>query len=247
MHACSPAVLQVGEAFPDPEVDVEILVFDVNETLLDVRALDRSFEEVFGDASSRREWFEMLLQLAFTATLSGAYRDFTALAKSALAMLGAKRGVSIADEKAGELLEGIKNLPPHPDVAPALEMLCDAGFTLTALTQSPAKTLEAQMVNSGLARYFDRLFSVDEVKRYKPDPAPYRMVASAMGCDIGETRLIAAHAWDVEGAMRAGCKAAFVARQGQVLDPQADPPTIIGADLGEVAVEILGCAGAIKV
>ena len=226
---------------------MDILIFDVNETLLDVRALDKGFEELFGDASSRREWFQILLQLAFTATLTGSYRDFTALAKSALAMLAAKRGISIADEKAGELLDGMKNLPPHPDVTPALQMLRDAGFTLTALTQSPVKTLEAQIANSGLAPFFDRLFSVDEVKRYKPDPAPYRMVASRLGCDIGQTRLIAAHAWDVEGAMRAGCKAAFVARQGQVLDPRVDPPTVIGGDLGEVAVEILGCAGAIKV
>ncbi len=226
---------------------MEILIFDVNETLLDVRALDKGFEEVFGDASARQEWFQLLLQRAFTATLTGAYRDFTALAKSALAMLGAKRGIAIADEKADELLEGMKSLPPHPEVPAALQTLCDAGFTLTALTQSPATTLEAQMANSGLTRFFKRLFSADEVKRYKPDPAPYRMVVSTMGCDIGQTRLIAAHAWDVEGAMRAGCKGAFVARKGQVLDPNVDPPAIVGNDLGEVAVEILGCAGAIKV
>lgn len=106
------------------------------------------------------------------------------------------------------------HLPPHPEVAAALQTLGDAGFVLTALTQSPAQTLEAQMANSGPKRYFTHLFSVDQVKRYKPDPAPYRMVVAEMQCETSQTRLVAAHAWDVEGAMRAGCKAAFVARAG---------------------------------
>lgn len=225
---------------------MSILIFDVNETLLDVRVLDTGFQEVFGDARARHEWFQMLLQRAFTATLTGVYRDFTTLAKASLSMLASERGITLDDSKAAELLEPMKSLPPHPEVADALQTLCDAGFTLTALTQSPAKTLEAQMSNSGLKRFFSRLFTVDEVKRYKPDPAPYRMVASEMKCEIGQTRLIAAHAWDVEGAMRAGCKTAFVGRPGQVLDPQVEPPPIIGSDLGEVAIEILGCAGAVK-
>lgn len=225
---------------------MDILIFDVNETLLDVSELDKDFAETFGDEAARREWFQLLLQRAFTSTLTGAYRDFTALAQSALGMLAAKRGISIDEQKARRLLEPMKSLPPHPEVPEALQTLSDAGFTLTALTQSPLPTLETQMSNAGLKKFFKRLFSADTVRRYKPDPAPYRMVAEQMGCDITNTRLIAAHAWDVEGAMRAGCKAAFVARAGQVLDPQMPEPSIAGADLGEVAIEILGCAGAIK-
>lgn len=225
---------------------MDILVFDVNETLLDVRALDKGFEDVFGESSARAEWFEMLLQRAFTATLTGAYRDFGTLAKSAAGMVAAKRGISLDDTKAAALLEPMKSLPPHPEVRSALQTLCDAGFTLTALTQSPAATLDAQMTNSDLKHFFKRLFSVEAVRRYKPDPAPYRMVAQQMGCDIADLRLIAAHGWDVEGAMRAGCKAAFIARPGQVLDPQTEKPGIIGTDLDEVCVELLGTAGAVK-
>lgn len=225
---------------------MDILVFDVNETLLDTGALDKGFVETFGDASARQEWFQLLLQRAFTATLTDSYRDFTSLAISALRMTAAKRGIVLDDTKTRELLEPMKTLPPHPEVPDALQTLCDAGFTLTALTQSPTPTLEAQMVNSGLKRYFKRVFSADQVRRYKPDPAPYRMVAAEMQCDIDQTRLVAAHAWDVEGAMRAGCKAAFVARAGQVLDPDVEKPSIVGADLDEVAVELLGCAGALN-
>jgi 2-haloacid dehalogenase len=56
---------------------------------------------------------------------------------------------------------------------------------------------------------------------------------------VGQVRLVAAHAWDVAGAIRAGCAAAFVARPGMVLNPLFEPPDVIGADLREVADRII--------
>nr|MDQ5818077.1 haloacid dehalogenase type II [Actinomycetota bacterium] len=68
---------------------------------------------------------------------------------------------------------------------------------------------------------------------------PYHMAAEALGVDVGEIRLVAAHAWDVAGALRAGCAAAFVARPWMVLDPLVQRPDVVGADLREVADRIL--------
>ena len=65
------------------------------------------------------------------------------------------------------------------------------------------------------------------------------MAAERLGVAIAEIRLVAAHAWDIAGAARAGCAAAFVARPGKVLDPLVERPEIIGADLAEVATAIL--------
>ena len=59
------------------------------------------------------------------------------------------------------------------------------------------------------------------------------------GVPVGQLRLIAAHAWDVAGAARAGCATAFVARPGKVPDPLVERPEIVGADLTEVADAIL--------
>jgi len=60
-----------------------------------------------------------------------------------------------------------------------------------------------------------------------------------MGVEVDQIRLIAAHAWDIAGALSAGCAAAFVARSGMVLDPLAPRPDIVGADLREIADQIL--------
>jgi len=41
------------------------LVFDVIKTVLDLQALDPTFESVFGDRGVRDQWFQQMLQWAF--------------------------------------------------------------------------------------------------------------------------------------------------------------------------------------
>ena len=216
-----------------------VCVFDVNETLLDLGSLDPYFEDAFGDASVRRAWFLQMLQSAFVATITGAYSDFGALGASALEMISERQGVELSDDERQRILGGMRDLPPHPEVPESLEKLRDAGFRLVTLTNSTQQVAEAQMENSGLKDYFEQNLSADSVSRLKPAPEPYRMAAESVGVGIGETRLVAAHSWDVAGALRAGCAAAFVARPGMVLDPLVERPDVVGADLAEVAERII--------
>ncbi len=65
------------------------------------------------------------------------------------------------------------------------------------------------------------------------------MAAESLGVEVGQVRLVAAHAWDVAGALQAGCAAAFVARPGMVLNPLFEHPDVVGSDLREVAEGIL--------
>ena len=216
-----------------------ICVFDVNETLLDLGALDPHFERIFGDAGVRRAWFGQLLQSALVVTVTDAYSDFGKIGGAALEMTAERQGVILSDEDKRQILGGMRGLPPHPEVAESLSRLRDAGLRLATLTNSTQQVAEAQMDNSGLRGYFEQLLSADAVRRLKPAPEPYHMAAEALGVDVGEIRLVAAHAWDVAGALRAGCAAAFVARPWMVLDPLVQRPDVVGADLREVADRIL--------
>jgi 2-haloacid dehalogenase len=65
------------------------------------------------------------------------------------------------------------------------------------------------------------------------------LAADSLGVEIGQIRLVAAHAWDIAGALQAGCAAAFVARPGMVLNPLVKRPDVVGNDLREVADQIL--------
>jgi 2-haloacid dehalogenase len=216
-----------------------VCVFDVNETLLDLRALDPHFQRVFGDAGLRQQWFAQFIHNAFVVTITERYQPFGAIGAAALDMIAARRGVTLAPADRTAILSEIKTLPPHPEARAALERLRGAGFRLASLTNSTAEVAVAQLTHAGLADLFERILSADEVRRLKPAPEPYRYAAKAMGVEVGQIRLIAAHAWDIAGALSAGCAAAFVARPGMVLDPLAQRPDIVGVDLREVVDHIL--------
>ena len=221
----------------------QVCVFDVNETLLDMGALDPHFERVFGDASARPVWFDRFLQLWLTEMVTGSYQPFGQIAGLALGMLAGERGVKLSDEDKQAIVGGIASLPPHPEVEEGLRALKDAGFRLATLTNSTQKISDAQIQNSGLGELFEQSLSADTVGRLKPAPEPYRMASESLGVPIGEIRLVAAHGWDIVGAMRAGCAAAFVARPGKELFPTAPPPDVVGADLREVANGIIAAEG----
>ncbi len=216
-----------------------VCVFDVNETLLDLQALDPHFQRIFGDAAIRQEWFNQVIQSALVATVTNVYADFGKIGGAALDMVAARWGVNLSVEDRTQILDGMRTLPAHPEVAASLTRLQEAGLRLAALTNSTEEVAQAQLTNAGLARYFEQILSADAVQRLKPAAEPYRMAAERLGVEINGIRLIAAHAWDIAGAIRAGCAAAFVARPGKVLDPLVQAPDITGTDLREVAERIL--------
>jgi 2-haloacid dehalogenase len=216
-----------------------VQVFDVNETLLDLAAMDPHFQRIFGDAAVRTAWFNQMIQSALVSTVTGAYSQFGALGMAALEMTAEQAGVELGDSDREAIATQMRQLPAHPEVADALQRLRDAGLRLASLTNSTEQVARAQLEHAGLIDAFDLVLSADTVRRLKPAPEPYRMAAERLGVAIEEVRLIAAHAWDVAGAARAGCATAFVARPGKVIDPLVERPEIIGADLAEVADAIL--------
>ncbi len=119
------------------------LVFDVNETLLDLRALDEPFERVFGDASARTQWFGQLLQSALVATVTDSYTDFGSTALAALQMVAARHGRELTANEVSEILGTIRRLPPHPEVHNALDRLGAGGYRLATLTNSTEEVARA--------------------------------------------------------------------------------------------------------
>lgn len=218
-----------------------VLLFDVNETLLDLSALDSLFAERLGDATLRPLWFAQMLQLSFVGGLTGRYVNFTDAQLAALTMVAARANIVISEADAQTIVDSMSSLPPHPDVPDALNRLKSTGFRMATLTNSVAAVAEAQIRNANLD-VFDRILSADSVSQLKPGPAPYEMAADAFGVPISETCLIAAHPWDISGALAAGCSAAFVARPGAVLSPLGSQPAIIGTNVDEVAGALIAAA-----
>jgi 2-haloacid dehalogenase len=216
-----------------------IIVFDVNETLLDVGALAPQFQRVFGNAGVAQEWFSNVVLYSQVATIAGPYVDFGTIARGALDMTAVAHSVTLAPTDRDGILRGLVSLPVHPDVPDGLQKLRASGFRLVTLTNSAPAAVEQQLKNAGIGEYFERSFSVDAVRKFKPAAEVYRFVATELQVAPPQLRLVAAHAWDVLGAMRAGCAAAFVKRPGKALFPLADTPDIVGPDLRNVADQIV--------
>jgi 2-haloacid dehalogenase len=216
-----------------------VIAFDVNETLLDLRALDPAFEQLLGASALRAQWFAQMLQLSFVGGLTGAYVDFSTAQRAALKMLAERIGRSVTDTQVDEMVHRMDTLPPHPEVPEALSRLRQTPLKTVALVNSLHSVGEAQLANAGIRDSFDDVISADTVRHLKPSPEPYRSVADAFAIDTSEVRLVAAHSWDISGALAAGCRAAFVARPGMVLSPLGDQPDIVEGDIAAVVDRIL--------
>ena len=216
-----------------------VLVFDVNETLLNVSALAPQFTRLFDRADVLQEWFSTVVLYSQVTTITGPYADFGTIARAALDMTAAAHGVSLPPAERDGIMKGLVTLPAHPDILPSLDNLRAAGFRMVTLTNSAPAAVEQQLTNAGINSYFEKRISVDTIRRFKPAPEVYRLAASELGVEPAQMRLIAAHAWDVVGALRAGCRAAFVARLGKALYPLGDKPDIVATTMTGVADQII--------
>jgi len=154
-------------------------------------------------------------------------------------MLAKSRGIDLSLEYTQTLLRPILSAQPYPEVAPALQRLRDADFTVIALANSTHKALETQLTNAKLTPLFDDQYSIESIGLYKPHLDVYDWAAKKAEAEPQDCMLIAAHAWDIVGAQRSGMQTAFIARPDQELYPLAPEPDIVGDTLKEVAQSLL--------
>jgi 2-haloacid dehalogenase len=223
-----------------PVTDQRILVFDVNESLLDLEAIRPFFDRVFNDPAALRLWFGGLITYSEALTLCGVYVPFTDIGGAVLRMLATTRGIKIADKDGEELTERFASMPAHPEVPAALRRLRDHGFRLFTLTDNTLEISGRQLENAGLIDLFERRFSVDEtVKRHKPAREAYHFVAHELQVDPGDMCMIACHVWDTIGAQAAGLHAGLILRKDNAPLDVGPQPDYIGADLDAIADQLI--------
>ncbi len=224
-----------------------VIVFDVNETLMNLETLRPTFDRIFNDPAAMRLWFANLITYSEALTLSGCYVPFTDIGGAVLRMLAATRDITITDTDAAELTDRFATMSPHPEVPAALRRLRSHGFRLFTLTDNTLEISGRQLEHAGVIDVFERRFSVDEtVRRHKPAQEAYHSVAAALALDPGDICLVACHVWDTVGAQSAGWQAALILREGNAPLDVGPQPTYIGKDLNEVTDQLIdkhGSAG----
>ena len=215
----------------------KVLFFDVNETLLDLTIMKKQVGDALGGNQELLSlWFTTMLQYSLVVSASGQYKPFGHIGAAALQMVAANNNITIPEDKARDIIvNAMQNLPPHPEVKDALALLKKEGYTLVALTNSNTESLKNKFENVGLTSYFDALLSIESVGKFKPFTDVYNWAAHKMNVKPEDCMLIAAHGWDVAGALWAGWRAAFVGRPGQQTFPLAPQTEINESDLNKIA------------
>jgi 2-haloacid dehalogenase len=217
-----------------------LIVFDVNETLLDLDTMTPIFERIFGDAMAMRSWFANLILYSEALTLANVYVPFTEIGGAVLEMFAATRGVTVSPADKRELTDRFASMPAHREVPAALRHLREAGFRLFTLTDNLLEIQTRQLEGAGIVEFFERRFSVDQgAKRHKPAPEAYAYVEAQLAAKPESMMLIACHTWDTIGALGAGWHAALIKRRGNDRLGVGPQPDVIGDDLHDVAMQVI--------
>ncbi len=216
-----------------------VIVFDLNETLLDMSALDSFFADKFGNAKTRQSWFQTLESLMLTTVVVHRNTPFSELMLAALNMTAQRERIELYAADENELSEQMKRLAPYGEVESGLQMLHDGGFRLVVLTNGAQKAAHEQVEFARLTNYFEKVLSAQDTGMLKPGRVTYQYAARELGVECADIRLVAAHPWDITGAAAAGCATGFIARPGKFADPSGTPPEIEARDLNDMAEQIL--------
>lgn len=216
-----------------------VLLFDVNETLLDMTPLKNAINTLLEEPMAFKIWFGMVLHHSLVDNCTNQYHDFSTIAVAMLKMTATSLNKTVTDDETKKTLSVIRHLKAYPDVLNGLQLLKENGFRLATLTNSPENALKEQLINSNLTDIFELALSIDTIKKYKPDPKTYKWAATQLDQEPQNIIMIAAHGWDLAGAINAGLQTGFVAREGQSIYSLCDNPNYEAKDIYEMALVLI--------
>jgi 2-haloacid dehalogenase len=219
--------------------ELPLIVFDVNETLLDLETMAPIFHRIFGERTMMRLWFSNLILYSAALTVAESYVPFTTIGSAVMKMLADANGIVVGDEDKKELTEKFATMPPYAEVPAALQRLRAAGFRLFTLTDNLLAVQTRQLENGNIVDFFERRFSADAVKAHKPSPRAYSYVEAELGVAPSQLCLIACHTWDTLGAVAAGWEAALIKRVGNEVLGVGPQPQVVGHDLADVVDQLI--------
>lgn len=197
-------------------------VFDAYGTLFDVHAAVRRHAAALGPDAQRLSdlWRAKQLEYSWVRSLAGTYRDFWRLTEDALDTAFA--AFPSADRAfRNDLLEAYRSLDCYPEVPAVLKDLKAEGARIAILSNGSPRMLDQAVRAAGLDNCIDDVFSVDQIRIYKPDPRVYEIATLQYRVFPNAISFQSSNRWDVAGAAKFGFRAVWINRSGAA-DEYAD-------------------------
>ena len=198
--------------------NTKAIVFDAYGTLFDVNSAAEKCKEKIGGQweTFANYWRTTQLEYTWLRSLMKKHKDFWQITEDSLdkSMLTFKIDKSMRNE----LLNLYKELSTFPEVKSVLEELKKKSIKLAILSNGTPSLLRNLVKNSNLENLFDDVFSIEEVKIYKPDPKVYDIPINKYKVKKEEITFLSANTWDVSGGGNYGYNAIWVNRSNNVFD-----------------------------
>jgi 2-haloacid dehalogenase len=217
--------------------ELSALVFDAYGTIFDVHSVGRLAERHFPGkgAALSSAWRGKQLEYTWLRTLMGRYEDFSRVTLAALDWALESLGIEAGDAVKRELMDEYRRLSVFPEVPDALEKLSVAK-PLAILSNGHPEMLDAVVDHNGLrARFRGGVLSVHPAKRFKPDPAVYRIAEEKLGVTRSLIGFVSSNGWDAAGAKSFGFKVFWVNRGGAPVERLGVRPDATVRGLDELA------------
>ena len=194
------------------------VVFDAYGTLFDVNSAAEKCKDKIGAKWETFANFWRTTQLEYTwlRSLMKRHKNFWDITEDSLDK--SMKVFNINKNMKNELLSLYKILSPYPEVKGVLEDLKKKNFKLAILSNGTPDLLNELVESNKLNNLFDDLFSIEEVKIYKPDPRVYEIPIKKYKIKSDEITFLSANTWDVSGGGNFGYNSIWVNRHNSVFD-----------------------------
>ena len=198
--------------------NVKAIIFDAYGTLFDVNSAAEKCKDKIGDKWERFADFWRTTQLEYTwlRSLMDRHKDFWQVTEDSLDK--SMKTFNIDPSMRNELLDLYKILSPYKEVPETLKTLKEKNFKLAILSNGTPSLLNQLVKSNNLDNLFDDLFSIEEVKIYKPDSKVYDLPIKKYEIKKNEVAFLSANTWDVSGAGNYGYNAIWVNRNNNIFD-----------------------------
>jgi 2-haloacid dehalogenase len=220
--------------------ELSALVFDAYGTIFDVHSVGRLAESIFPGkgAALSSIWRTKQLEYTWLRTIMGRYEDFNRVTRSSLEWSLESLGLEADEDQKRALMDEYRKLLPFPEVRPALEKLAESK-PLAILSNGYPEMLDAVVDHSGLRALFrGGVLSVHAAKRFKPDPAVYRLAEEKLGVTRTMIGFVSSNGWDAAGAKSFGLKVFWVNRSAQPVERLGVRPDLTVRNLAELAEQL---------
>ena len=212
------------------------IVFDMIGTCFSLVRPQQQLTALGAPSQTLSLWFAQTLRDAFALSHAGDYRPLQEILSAELPRTLKQLDIAATPAQIYQTIAAFSELELQVDAVESFEMLAQAGLKIVALTNGSEESTRSLLARANCLKYFAKIHSADAVKKTKPHPDVYSLVSADL---VGDTWLVAAHAWDIVGAARAGLKTAFITQTEREYLAAYPAPTLIGNSLRDVAHKIL--------